>query len=333
MQPTVIGLDIGHSTVKIAAASSAGRHAMIFPSVAIPAFAISDEAEAHRALRETVTVQQRSWFIGDTALAQSCGTPPALGLTNDWITTPEHSALAAGAAKRLAALGVDLRECLVVTGLPSSLHTHQKNLMREIIRRHFPGKVMVAPQPMGPFQGLMLNPDGSGAPDRNIQSESWAVVDVGYYTTDFLLMQSGRWIEKASGSCGGIRLAAEHMQRLLHQNHIQVDPFEAEQALRERKIKNFGKTLDVSQFSQEATALICSEIVDTATRLIASVARKLDGILLAGGGASVVLEDLQTKWPHAQLAPSPRMAVAEGFCRFGLSFLNKTARTDEAAHA
>ena len=54
MQRTVIGLDVGHSSVKVVAASSSGRHQFLFPSVAIPAFAISDEGEARIAAMETV---------------------------------------------------------------------------------------------------------------------------------------------------------------------------------------------------------------------------------------------------------------------------------------
>ncbi|MFA7523500.1 MAG: ParM/StbA family protein [Halothiobacillaceae bacterium] len=333
MQRTVIGLDVGHSSVKVVAASSSGRHQFLFPSVAIPAFAISDEGEARIAAMETVAVGQRKFFVGETALVQSCGQPPALGLTNDWIETPEHSALIAGAAKKLERHGLDLRNCLVVTGLPSALHTHQKARMREVVRQQIQAEVLVAPQPFGPLQTLMLTPVGTLSSAHDMREENWAVVEIGHFTTDFLLIQSGRIVEKASGSCGGVRLAVEHMQRLLNQENIQVDHFEAEQALRERRIKYFGKALDVTEYAKQAISLIASEVMDTASRVLDPVARKLDGILIAGGGAPVIFPELSLKWPHATIANEPRMAIAEGFCRFGMSISAKTQGAKEPAAA
>lgn len=333
MQRTTIGLDVGHSAVKVVSASAAGRHEFLFPSVAIPAFAITDEGEARRAAEETVAVGQRQFFVGETALLQSCGQPPSLGLTKDWIETPEHSALIAGAAKKLEKLGVDLRNSLVVTGLPSSLHAHQKHRMREVVRQQIQAEVLVAPQPFGPLQTLLLTPTGLPCVDNTWRSANWAIVEVGHFTTDFLLFQSGRWIEKAAGSCGGIRLAAEHMQRLLNQENIQVDHFEAEQALRDRRIKYYGKTLDVTEYAKQSIALITSEVMDTASRVLDPVARKLDGILIAGGGAPVLLPELTLKWHHVKMPAEPRMAIAEGFCRFGLNTMKKAEAQKEAVSA
>lgn len=333
MQKTIIGLDIGHSAVKVVSVSAAGRREFMFPSVVIPAFSISDEAEAARAAEETVGIGQRRFFVGETALVQSCGNPPSLGLTNDWIETPEHSALIAGAAKKLEKLGVDLRSSLIVTGLPSALHAHQKDRMREVVRQQIPAEVLVAPQPLGPLQTLLLTAAGTPSPAHDPLRERWAVVEIGHFTTDFLLFQSGRMIEKASGSCGGIRLAAEHMQRLLNERNIQIDPFEAEQALRDRHIKYFGKSLDVTEYAKQSIALIASEVMDTASRVLDPVARKLDGILVAGGGAPVIFSELSLKWHHAKMVTAPRMAIAEGFCRLGLNIAQRTQNKKEVASA
>ena len=68
---SVIGLDIGHSAVKIACYSQdeKERH-LLFPSIAVPAFSISDDGEARRAARETVMVGSRAYFFGETARTQ-----------------------------------------------------------------------------------------------------------------------------------------------------------------------------------------------------------------------------------------------------------------------
>jgi len=79
-----VGFDIGHSSVKISCFVNGAKHDIIFPSVATPAFTISDENEERRASDETVVVNGKSYFFGKTALIQgglSCST----GLSENWI--------------------------------------------------------------------------------------------------------------------------------------------------------------------------------------------------------------------------------------------------------
>ncbi len=66
-----IGLDIGHSAVKVAVSDSKGkRHFLTIPTAVCQAIKISYEAEAERAAKETVKVGSIDYFIGDTALVQ-----------------------------------------------------------------------------------------------------------------------------------------------------------------------------------------------------------------------------------------------------------------------
>lgn len=182
-----------------------------------------------------------------------------------------------------------------------------------------PGKTAsndVLPQAMGPYQAVMLAANGMPAPDRNMADESWGVVEVGHFTTDFGLIQRGRWVEKASGVCPGARVAAEHLMRLLGASGITVDLFEAEEAMRTRHIKHYGKRRDVSKEVDQAARIIADQVVDTAVRLMEPYARQMDGVLVAGGGAHIVYQPLHSRWPHAQLVDNPRFAVAEGLRRF-----------------
>jgi plasmid segregation protein ParM len=66
-----IGLDIGHSAVKVALSDSKGeRHHLVVPTAVCQAFRISDEIEAERAAKETVRVGNVDYFIGETAVIQ-----------------------------------------------------------------------------------------------------------------------------------------------------------------------------------------------------------------------------------------------------------------------
>lgn len=320
---TVVGMDIGHSAVKTRATTAEGRSfEFLSPSVVCQAFPISDEAEQRRAAEETVEIKGRQFFIGETARIQEGG--GVSGLSEDWIDTPEHLALIKGAIKRVAKIsGVDDKIDLVM-GLPTHLHSRQKDRLKEIVMELSPnvGFVKVIPQSMGPYYGLMIGPDGQPAKEHDKNTESWGVVEVGYFSTDFMMAKNGRWVEEGSNqdACPGVRAATESLVRLINKKHqITIDLLDADEALRTRFIKHYGKQVDVSAEVDESVQLVVDTVIDSAIRLMESSARKLDGVLVAGGGAPLVFEHLRQKWPHAVLVDQPRFAVAEGMRRLGLA--------------
>jgi plasmid segregation protein ParM len=314
-----IGLDIGHSAVKVAVSDSKGkRNAFIIPTALCQAFKISDEAEAERAARETVRVGNVDYFIGETAVIQG-GINVTSGLSEDWVSTPEHTALMIGAFKKAKEFaGVDQPK--LVLGLPTHLYSRQREKLREIASNALPvNDVRVVPQPMGPYFEAMF--DEKGVPASAVNEESWGVVEIGYFTTDFMLMMNGRWVEKASGTCSGARVAAEHLQRILSENGVTADLPECEEALRKKYIRNFTSKIDVTKEVNEAVGILANEVIDHATRLMEPYARRLDGVIVAGGGADFMFDKIKERWPHATSPQNPRFSVAEGMRRFA-SMLN-----------
>lgn len=204
-----IGLDIGHSTVKVAATNTQGQAVrIIFPSVVCPAITISDDAERRRAAEETVMIDGRLYFFGDTALTQG-GASATTGLSEDWIAQSEHAVLLLGALRKAAAAGVAMDQPMLVLGLPTHLFARQRDRLKDTVSRLVATRdTRILPQAMGPYQAVMLTANGAAAPDRSMADESWGVVEVGHFTTDFGLIQRGRWVEKASGVCPGARVAA-----------------------------------------------------------------------------------------------------------------------------
>jgi len=47
----------------------------------------------------------------------------------------------------------------------------------------------------------------------------------------------------------------------------------------------------------------------------------LSKIIVAGGGAPLVVDRLKAKWPHVVMLPDHRIAIADGFCRLGSRIL------------
>lgn len=321
-QQSVAAIDIGHSEVKV----SGPKGQFTFPSFACPAVVITDPAEAARAAKETVNIDGRDWFFGKTAILQSGGVL-SNGLSDTWVETPEHTALLVGALQKLSYSGVNLEGGAIALGLPSRLHQRQKDALREIARRYVAAEILVLPQPIGPYYAAMLDEDGRQYKERPLKSASWAVVDIGYYTTDFLLMCEGRWIEAVKDSVKGAHIAAAALQRILRDKNYEIDLAECEQALQTKYIRHFGQ-VDVSAEVSEAVSVIVSEVVDKAGRILAAYVSKIDGVVIAGGGAYLVSDALKNKWSNAVMADNPRMAVAEGFRRFALGYLR--ARRPEA---
>lgn len=329
----IVGLDIGHSAVKVVASFSGERVEFMFPSVVVKAFPISDEAESHRAARDVVRVDGKEWFTGETAVIQGGGNA-ITGLSDDWIESVQHDALFLSALKRLEARGFKVTsDTMVVMGLPAQLYGQQKDRLKAACSKYVQAEFRVVPQPMGPYQAMMLDKDGMPVKGRSMEGESWGVVEVGHYSADFMLTKSGRWIEKASGSCAGMRVAVDAIHRLLLADNINADLLECQEILRTKQLSSFGRMVDADKYVRQAARVLVDEVEDHANRLIAEHARRLNGIIVAGGGADFIIETLQERWPHAIVSKDPRMAVAEGFCRLGLGISHARKMVPGAAAA
>lgn len=325
-----IGLDIGRSAVKVSVADSTGkRKQFLIPTAVCLAVKISDDAEALRAEKDLVTVNGVDYFIGDTALIQG-GSNVSMGLSDDWVNTAEHTALMLGAFNR-ALNFCDNKEPKIVMGLPTHLYSRQKQKLLETSASAFgldPKNIRVVAQPSGPYLESLLDEDGR--PLSKIDEEDWAVVEIGYFTTDFMLMKSGRWVERASGTCSGAHIAAEALQRILSKNDIKVDLMQCDEALRKKYVRNFGQRVPIEEEVDEAIEVLANEVIDTATRLIEPYARQLDGVIIAGGGAEFMYETIKKRWPHAVLPKDPRISVAEGMRRFAQ--MNKNIEDSDSAN-
>src|SRR5690606_4436857 len=133
----------------------------------------------------------------------------------------------------------------------------------------------------------------------------------------------GRVIAKSFDSTEGIGNCLGSLGQLLAENKIKTSDVTLAQALITGKIKHFGEEKDVSKLVERAVAPITQKILAKADALFDREASALDGINLAGGGARFPYEPLKDKWPHVGMMNEPRLAVAEGFLRFGISTAHK----------
>ena len=326
---TIIGLDVGRSAVKARAFANGQEFELSFPSLVCHAIELSDENSIRTAEPETILVDGRKYFTGDTARLQG-GVTSSAGLSHDWTERQSYQALVLSTLKRLSLMGVSgLDMAYIVVGTPAALYGKQRDRLEELTRKAAPNAdVKVLSQPMGAFLSFYLNqrgyPVSENAVDEIGRKKSWAVIEVGHFTTDFLLMKEGIHIDRKSDSCEGIFMAAEQLGRILAAKGIDASPVACEEALRTKKIRHFG-VKEISAEVAEAAEFVVSKIMTKTNDLLAAEAATVDGILLAGGGAPIIYESLLKQWPHVMLLPEPRMAVAEGFCKFGKGQLLRRA--------
>lgn len=310
----VIALDIGRSAVKIAAPNAK----LLFPTAVCAAvdrsrLEVGDTAESSK--RDTVEVDGVRYFIGETAVRQSRD-KASEGLRADWIESPEHKALLKGAyaaAKRESGAS----DGVLVLGLPSAYFAEQRKRLAEIasLTLQIPVEsVKVVPQPFGAYMALMLDESAAIAPKRNPLTEVWGVIDVGYFTTDYAMLNGGEWQAFAAESSGGTHKAAEQLMALVKDAGMKLP--EAEEALRSRVIKNLGRVVSLDKEVDQVAERLAAEIIGHAAQAFGDHLRRLDGILIAGGGAELVAGHIKDKWPHAETVPDARYAVAEGMRRY-----------------
>lgn len=315
----VVAVDVGHSAVKLAAYAGTRVVKITVPSFVCPAFELSYAGRKERMDVETIKFDGKEYFFGETARIQGQMTNP-VGTFDNWIDTPEHSVLLLGALRKAAAAGVDIDNPILVLGLPTNLFRHQKEHLKEIVGRHLKTtRTIVMPQPVGAYQGIMLSEDGLPNAMGNTDNQTWGVIDVGYYTTDFLVIEQGHFVEDAMDSCSGMHKAAESMVRLLSHRGIAATVREAEQAMISRAIREVGGNIDVSTHVDESISKAVAEVRDTMARLMSKYARQMDGLVVAGGGAEVLFPYIQQFYKAAVLSNEPRFAVADGMRRFGLA--------------
>lgn len=323
------GIDVGRSATKAVAIMDGVRSVITFPSAICEAIKLTDASASARALAETVKIGSKEYFTGETAIIQ--GRDEMLGgLSDDWAGSEQHGALILAAVKRLEASGVPgVASGIVIVGLPARVFASQRKFYAASVADILPSaEVKVVPQPMGPYYTQLFSEQGVEL--DGINTGSWAIIEVGQFTTDFAMVEKGHVVERAFGSCEGMRVAAEMLQRLVMERHsLAITMAEATSLFKEPLIRNFGRRVDVSDLVREAVLPLSRTVAEKARQLFGETLRSMDGVRLAGGGAGLVMEALPAVWAgltgvvpdgFIAVAEEPRFAVADGFARFGLAF-------------
>jgi plasmid segregation protein ParM len=333
MSNVFIGLDVGRSSVKGVAhfsneSSELHSEKCIFPTNVAKARPIIYETLMPNARRDTVTFDGEDYWTGETALVQAMGAEP-LGRSDSWILSKEHDVLVKAAVGRLMAQGVpyEPENAVVALGVPSRVFRERQDLVKAL--REATAKalsvggrtptVFVHAQPMGVIAAYTLEKDGFTREGRDLSSESYAVVDIGQYTTDLSAVVKGEPVIEATASCEGMELISNHLRRHLRTLDLELPVLDLESLLANPQLRARGETHQLKDCLDEAIAdVLVPKIITAVTETFNPVLlQSVDTILIAGGGAPVVFEALKKhpKLSHANTVEEPRWSISEGFAR------------------
>lgn len=322
--PSTVGLDIGYGNLKVYARSSSGEeHKIILPVGAAPIEQAPKTVNGKPDLcgGEAVLVNAKPWVAGvDPVLLQDFSRQ-----THDrYPSTDEYLALFYAALVRL---GIPRIDCLV-TGLPCSqyLGPGRDKLKASIIKRlqgeHYISstfnatveRVHVIAQPVGSFMAL-AQADGSLArrKDRLV-----LVLDVGYYSVDWILMRGQTLRDTSSGSSTlATSTVLEVVTKLIREDYdnMPLSPARVESLYRrgERLLELGQHEVDIMPYIDKASAGISKRVMAEVSTSLRRERDAIDIVMVTGGGAKLYEAAAKAVFPSSRLLLGDEPVLANAF--------------------
>ena len=317
----VLGLDIGYSNVKVAVGDNEKTlKCTLFPATAAPlAQLIEAGLGADTAIRG-VPVGNLEYVVGVT--------PERLAhyhraLHADYTATNAYRALFYGALLAYGKRNVDV----VVTGLPSGQFrdaTLRKRLGTLMSGAHTLGKertvtvneVKVVPQPIGAYLDFV------SSEDADVDDARVLVIDVGYYSVDWVLVKENRLQGEGLGSSqlASAALLDKAVQAIAKDyGKILPDTLEARWRQGKTQVRLYDKQVELLPYLTSAAKEVAGAVIQGILPSLRQREEAIDVILLAGGGAGPYAQPIKEAFPRSQLVLRPEavFANARGFWRYG----------------
>jgi plasmid segregation protein ParM len=174
------------------------------------------------------------------------------------------------------------------------------------------------PQPFGALCTAILGDDGRVV-DADLAGRRVGVIDVGTYTTDYIVTDRMHYVgAKSSSITAGLAAAYGAIADEIERHYgLELSLPQVDEAVRNGYVKVEGRRQDVAH-------LTAPPLGDLADQIVAGVrerwknARDIETILITGGGAVVLQGRLSAHWPQARPAsPTAAWDNARGFWRYG----------------
>ncbi|MDJ0818838.1 MAG: ParM/StbA family protein [Desulfobacterales bacterium] len=332
----VLGVDIGFGFTK----ATNGSDMLIFKSLFGDAADIqfwADFGESSPTDHIHVTIDGNSYFVGDLAEQQSSVLHFTLDqerLLSDYVKI--LSLTAAGMLQQDdSSINVPIN---LVSGLPIGYFRDNHNRFNEMltgrhtityhssdgkekIRTIHINKVRMLPQPMGSILNLLMNDHGKIG-DQELAKQKIGVVDIGFRTTDFAILDRLRYINRGSktidtGISKGFSVIAN---KLREKSSVNVELFRLYRAAETGTITMRGHGFSFPKIRDQVYSQLARSIADEIDRLWASD-WDIEAIFLSGGGTRELASYLQPMITGNVIPVDPgqdaRLNNVKGYLKYG----------------
>jgi hypothetical protein len=234
---------------------------------------------------------------------------------------------------------------IIVTGLPTEFHEKQAAAFEENIRRWAKGEgyqvqaVKAVPQWAGPwFDDQLEDENGERIKLDVVLSGKWGIIDIGQGTTDCGQFNDGRPSEARHGESKGVsdihravftalKTKPESLNPQGKQPNVIPKEFVLDKQATEHTIDKWiraghinwrGQKLEMQAISLPARNEFAKDVLPRCIEIVWGTTDFLTGVILAGGGASVLGLDVYKQYIHCAIykARDPDQSIVRGLFRY-----------------
>lgn len=350
----VLAIDVGYGHVKwISSTGNGEKKKGMFPSVAaITTRDRSIESNGMLNLRTvTVNIGDHNYVVGRDAYLETDAHFSRTRLS-DYSQTNGYRALMLGA---MAISGLREIDQLVI-GLPlSTLPTYHGHLQDYYKGEHLVGASGAKRKNAIAVENVTVTSQPAGAIihaaklDATLRKKTNLVIDVGYFTVDYLMCQGLKPFYARSGAVeGGMSSYYDHLggaviEQLAKSGFAKksaIDHFRLEKALTEGTRSDNGtmkytlmagnRAVDISESVSKAKIQLEGYVDRIVTGMGSNSLETVNSIILAGGGGAFLLDGLKERVGNGhefvELAQG-QFAIAQGYAELGIAAAKKRETT------
>jgi plasmid segregation protein ParM len=346
----VIGIDIGFGFTK----ATNGKETIIFKSIFGDASEIqfwADFGDSSPTDHIHVAIDGKSYFVGDLAEQQSS----VLNFTLDQerLISDYVRILALTVTGLFFNSNTPINVPInVVSGLPIGYFKQNHERFNEILTGHhsvtyhshngekttreiYINKVRMLPQPLGSILNNLMDADGKIV-DEDLAAQKVGVVDIGFRTTDFTVLDHLRYIDRGSRTIDtGISKGFSVISNKLREKcGVGVELYRLYKAAEEGTIKMRGHGFSFEKIRDQVYSQLAATIANDLDRLWADD-WDIDTIILTGGGCRELAKYLQPliagNVMPVDLNADPRLNNVLGYAKYGKYIWGEAAIENPAA--
>ncbi len=332
----VLGIDIGFGFTK----ATDGKETVVFKSIYGDANEIqfwADFGDNSPIDHLHVTIDGKSYFVGDLAEQQSSVLNFTLDqerLIADFVKTLAVT-VAGMFLKNGSTINVPIN---VVSGLPIGYFKQNYERFNEILTGHhsityhshngqentkeiYINKVRMLPQPLGTVLNLLMNEKGK-ITNEELANQKVGVVDIGFRTTDFTILDHLRYIDRGSRTIDtGISKGFSVISTKLREKcGVSVELYRLYKAAEMGSIKMRGHGFTFTKIRDQVYSQLAGTIANDIDRLWTDD-WDIDTIILTGGGCRELATYLQPLI-NGNVLPvdpttDPRLNNVMGYIKYG----------------